>query len=228
MTSLPESVYIVRYDVRMPEVKRATRGSTTTEDVIRSAVHIVDEEGVDALNIRRLAAECGVSPMAIYRHVRDKDDLVDRVVDDVLTRGFADLRIEGDWRQRIVALLQGGRQVFLDHPGIADVCVRRPTPVAGVALFFDAMLAAFRDAGLDEAERVRGFDALLMFLLGSVLWEVPRRDTADPTEGATQVRTDRGSLGRRDASDYFDFGAHVILDGLALRAGGRSTRPIGR
>ncbi len=163
----------------MPGVKSArahSRGSTTTDEVIRSAVRIVDEDGVDALNIRRLANECGVSAMAIYRHVRDKDDLVDRVVDDVLTRGFSEIEAEGDWRTRLVALMHGGRKLFLDHPGIADVCVRRPTPVAGVAQFFDAMLTALRDAGLDEDDRVRGFDALLMFLLGSVLWEVPRRD----------------------------------------------------
>ena len=222
----------------MPGVKSRSRqrGSTTTDAVIRAAVRIVDEEGVDALNIRRLASECGVSAMAIYRHVRDKDDLVDKVVDDVLTRGFSETHLEGDWRTRIVMLMGAGRQLFLDHPGIADVCVRRPTPVAGVALFFDAMLAALRDAGLDESDRVRGFDALLMFLLGSVLWEVPRRDvererlvaTADQTPAAPQVRADRGSLSRRDASDYFDFGTHVILDGLVVRAGGPSKRRSGR
>ncbi|HMK11233.1 MAG TPA: TetR/AcrR family transcriptional regulator C-terminal domain-containing protein [Acidimicrobiales bacterium] len=222
----------------MPGVKSRPRprGSTTTEDVIHAAVRIVDDEGVEALNIRRLASECGVSAMAIYRHVRDKDDLVDRVVDDVLARGLSETHLEGDWRTRIGTLMRTGRQLFLDHPGIADVCVRRPTPVAGVALFFDAMLTALRDAGLEEADRVRGFDALLMFLLGSVLWEVPRSDvererliaTADQTPRAAQVRADRGSLSRRDASDYFDFGTHVILDGLVVRAGAPSKRRSGR
>jgi AcrR family transcriptional regulator len=194
------------------------RGSTTTDAVIRNAVRIVDEEGVDALNIRRLAVECGVSAMAIYRHVRHKDELVDRVVDDVLTRGFGEIAAAGDWRERIMATLHGGRDVFLDHPGIADVCVRRPTPVGGLALFTDGVLAALRDGGLDEEDCIRGFDALLMFLLGSVLWEMPRRDREREVVAA-QVR---------DASDYFDFAAHVILDGLALRAGGPSRRRSGR
>ena len=95
------------------------------------------------------------------------------------------------------------------------------------------------DAVIRAAVRVvdeDGVDARLMFLLGSVLWEVPRRETererliatADRAEGAAQMRADRDTLGRRDRTDYFDFGTHVILDGLALKAAARCTRRSGR
>src|SRR5438105_12622325 len=118
----------------MPTVKRPPgrrRGGVTVDDVVAAAIDIADREGVDALTIRAVADACGLSPMGVYRHVRDKDDLLDRVVDAVVTPSLENLDATGRWDQQITELFSNARQLNLDHPGVAVLSVLRPTPVVG-------------------------------------------------------------------------------------------------
>lgn len=214
---------------------RARRGHTTAAEVVATAAALVDREGVEALTIRRLAGECGVSPMAIYRHVRDKDELLDRVVDAVLGPGLDDIRLTGSWREQAVDLFRTMRRVLLDHPGIAQVCVLRATPVPNVARFFDLALAVMDEAGFGAADAVFAFDALLMFTFGSILWQIPRAETerqrlirlAVLTGAETPALLAHATqLGQRNPDAHFAFGLDAILDGLEarLRAGGDGRR----
>src|SRR5260370_33114708 len=122
-------------------------GGVTADDVVAAAIDFVAREGVYALTIRRVAEACGLSPMGIYRHVRDKDDLLDRVVDAVVGPGLRDLQASGSWDQQVADLFRYLRRLFLDHPGGAVLCVPRPTPVAGVARFYPRLLAALAEVG---------------------------------------------------------------------------------
>src|SRR5690349_1574091 len=209
----------------MPTVKRppGRRGGVTADDVVAAAIDIADREGVDALTIRRVAEACGLSPMGLYRHVRDKDDLLDRVVDAVVGPGLQDLQASGPWDQQVADLYRYLRQLLLDHPGVAALCVLRPTPVIGVARFYARMLAALAEGGFTGADAVHAFDTLLMFMFGSVLWEIPRT-TTDPRErlvavaigdeAATQIIERASELSQRDPAEYFEAGLSTILDGL--------------
>ena len=210
----------------MPTVKRPPgrrRGGVTVDDVVAAAIDIVDREGVDALTIRRVAEACGLSPMGLYRHVRDKDDLLDRVVDAVVGPGLQDLQASGPWDQQVADLFRYLRRLFLDHPGVAVLCVLRPTPVVGVARFYARLLAAPAAGGFTGTEAVHAFDTLLMFMFGSVLWEIPRA-TTDPRErlvavaigdeASTQIIERATELSQRDPAEYFEAGLNTILDGL--------------
>jgi AcrR family transcriptional regulator len=210
----------------MPTVKRSPgrgRGGVTAGDVVAAAIDIVDREGVDALTIRRVAEACGLSPMGLYRHVRDKDDLLDRIVDAVVGPGLQDLQASGPWDQQVADLFRYLRRLFLDHPGVAVLCVLRPTPVIGVARFYARILAALAEGGFTGTDAVHAFDTLLMFMFGSVLWEIPRA-TTDPRErlvavaigdeASTQIIERASELSRRDPTEYFEAGLNTILDGL--------------
>lgn len=160
--------------------------------------------------------------MAVYRHFRDKDELLDGVVAAVL----ADLgkqELTGSWREQIVELMWSARATLLDHPGIAALCVHRPTPVPGLGHFYDRAIAALEAGGYSGRQAVLGFDPLLMFLLGSVLWETPRTGTErrsllpmtamavpEAPDNLAEVET----VGRRDPGEYFAFGVGLLLDGL--------------
>lgn len=160
--------------------------------------------------------------MAVYRHFRDKDELLDGVVAAVL----ADLgkqELTGSWREQIVELMWSARATLLDHPGIAALCVHRPTPVPGLGHFYDRAIAALEAGGYSGPQAALGFDPLLMFLLGSVLWETPRTGTERrsllPTTAmavpeAPHDLVDVATVGRRDPGEYFAFGVGVLLDGL--------------
>src|SRR5258707_15682777 len=115
------------------------RGGVMVDDVVAAATGIVDGDGVDAMTIRRVAEACGLSPMGLYRHVRDKDDLLDRVVDAIVGPGLQDLQASGPWDQQMADLFRNLRRLLLDHPGVALLCVLRPTPVVGVARFYARM-----------------------------------------------------------------------------------------
>jgi AcrR family transcriptional regulator len=210
----------------MPAVKRPPGrrpGGVTVDDVVAAAIDIADREGVDALTIRRVAEACGLSPMGLYRHVRDKDDLLDRIVDAVVGPGLQDLQASGPWDQQVADLFRHLRQLFLDHPGVAVLCVLRPTPVIGVARFYARILATLAEGGFTGTDAVHAFDTLLMFMFGSVLWEIPRT-TTDPRErlvavaigdeASTQIIERANELSRRDPAEYFEAGLNTILDGL--------------
>ena len=209
----------------MPTVKRPQgrkRGEVTVDDVVAAAIDIVDREGVDALTIRRVAEACGLSPMGLYRHVRDKDDLLDRVVDAVVGPGLSDLQANGSWDQQLADLFRYLRRLLLDHPGVAVLCVLRPTPVVGVARFYSRVLAALAEGGFTGNDGVHAFDTLLMFVLGSVLWEIPRTAesrerlvaVAIGDEAATQIIERANELSQRDPTEYFQAGLNTILEGL--------------
>jgi len=196
----------------------------TTDDVVDAAIEILDREGVDAVTIRRVAEACGLSPMGVYRHVRDKDDLLDRAVDAVVGPGLADLHASGSWDQQVADLFRHLRRLLLEHPGVAVLCVLRPTPVIGVARFYARMLAALAEGGFTGTEAVHAFDTLLMFTFGSVLWEIPRttdvrvRERLIPIaigdDAATQIIERANELSQRDPTEYFEAGLNTILDGL--------------
>src|SRR6266568_3497213 len=102
----------------MPTVKRPPgrrRGGVTVDDVVTAATGIVDREGVDALTIRRVAEACGLSPMGVYRHVRDKDDLLDRIVDTVVIESVDQLHATGPWDQQVLELFRNARRLLLQH-----------------------------------------------------------------------------------------------------------------
>ena len=221
----------------MPTVKKRPgrkRGEVTTDDVVAAAIGIVDREGVDALTIRGVAEACGLSPMGVYRHVRDKDDLLDRVVDAVVGPALEDLQVSGAWDQQVADLFRYLRRLNLEHPGIAVLCVLRPTPVIGVARFYARVLAALAEGGFTGTDAVHAFDTLLMFMFGSVLWEIPRTNdvrvrqrlvaVAIGDEAATQIIERANELSRRDPTEYFEAGLNTILDGLRAGRGSQTAR----
>jgi TetR/AcrR family transcriptional regulator, tetracycline repressor protein len=203
---------------------RRPRSSLSTEQLIATAVDIVNAEGADALSIRRLAAACEVTPMAIYRHVRDKDELLDRVVEQVVAGTLpAILASDGPWYERVWHLFHLMRDHFLRHPGVAAICVMRPTPVTAVARFYDAVIAALLDSGCSADQAIHVFDTLLLFTFGSVLWQLPRRDSErerlirqaleHPTR-APNLLQHAARLTTRDPTEYFERGLEMILTGL--------------
>jgi AcrR family transcriptional regulator len=228
-------VYLVRYAVRMASVKsakRARRTRVTSSEVVAAAIDIVDRHGVDALTIRAVADACGLSPMGVYRHVRDKDDLLDQVVDAVVTPSLEIFDATGSWDHQIIELFRNARQLNLEHPGVAVLSVLRPTPVVGVARFYSRVLAALAQGGLTGTDAVHAFDTLLMFMFGSVLWEIPRPSTirerliavAAHDEASALIAERANELAHRDPTDYFEAGLATILAGLRAQHRGRRNR----
>ena len=78
--------------------RRAPWGTISREQVVNAATQVVKKGGYEGMTIRSLAAELGVAPMSLYRHVRDKDDLLDEVVDRLLAKAWRPSASPSDWQ----------------------------------------------------------------------------------------------------------------------------------
>jgi AcrR family transcriptional regulator len=127
------------------EAARA-REPLTKERILRSAVALADEGGVESLSMRRIAQELGVVPMALYKHVANKDALLDGMVDVVVAE--IDPPIEGaDWKITMRERILSARRALLRHPWAPRVLESRGEPTPTVIGYIDSMMGVFLDGG---------------------------------------------------------------------------------
>jgi AcrR family transcriptional regulator len=114
--------------------------------VLHAAVALADEGGVDALSMRKLAQELGVVPMALYKHVANKDELLDGMIDVVV--GEIDPPAGGtDWKTAIRRRVLSARGALLRHPWASRVIESRTTPTPTVLAYMDSIIGIFRAGG---------------------------------------------------------------------------------
>jgi AcrR family transcriptional regulator len=127
-------------------VKTSTRAPLSRERVLEAAVALADREGVDALSMRRLASELGVVPMALYKHVSNKEELLDGMLDLVVGE-FPPPRTDTDWRTAVRERILAAREALLRHPWASRVLETRTEPTPVVMAYMDSMIGMFRAGG---------------------------------------------------------------------------------
>jgi AcrR family transcriptional regulator len=145
------------------------RRALTRERVVAEARTVIGADGVDALSMRALATRLGVVPGALYRHVRNKEQLHDLVLDGVLAEVDCELDHALAWTERVKVLAHRLRTVLEDHPGIAGLLkTRDPLGPHSLALA-EAFLAPLQAAGLPERETGLAFFLVYDYTLGFAL-----------------------------------------------------------
>ena len=131
----------------MGQPEQARRRALLNRDrVLHAAVALADEAGIDALSMRSLAQELGVVPMALYKHVANKDELIDGMVDVVVGEidpPVPDTHWESAVRQRILS----ARRALLRHPWAFRVIASRTSPTPAVLGYTDSIIGMFRAGG---------------------------------------------------------------------------------
>ena len=132
--------------------------------IVAAAVAILEEEGLEALSMRRLAESLEVWPMAVYRHFQDKDALLDAIVEEGVG---ADLEPRsGSWRERLGSLTTKIALSLRRYPAPLRARFLGPPPSAGGQRLADAALAILRDGGFEPEEARRGWRMMLAFAAG--------------------------------------------------------------
>ena len=117
------------------------RAPLSRERVLRAAVALADEGGADALSMRKIAQELGVVPMALYKHVSNKDELLDGMVDVVV--GEIDPPPRGtDWKTAIRQRVLAARRALLGHPWASRVIESRTSPTPAVLEYMDSSISS--------------------------------------------------------------------------------------
>jgi len=165
----------------------------TRDTVLAEALALGDACGFDAVTIRGVADRLGVTPMALYRHVGDKEGLLDGLADAL----YAELRIPDpadDWWEGLAGLARSTRAVLLEHPWAVPLFSR---PLAGphALALLSALAAALRTAGFSGGEATELHDQLSNMLFALVRPELS---------------------GRRNRA-AFERGLELLRDGLAAR-----------
>jgi hypothetical protein len=112
--------------------------------------------------------------MSLYRHVEDKNDLINAVAEHVI----GDVQVpdgdDDDWKGRVVGYLRALRDEALAHPALARILAERGLTVRPVFTQLEQAHAILRRAGFSELDAVRTFYALFTYVFGFVIWELPR------------------------------------------------------
>jgi AcrR family transcriptional regulator len=122
------------------------RAPLSRERVLDAAVALADAGGVGALSMRKLAQELGVVPMALYKHVANKDELLDGMVDVVV--GEIDPPATGtDWKTAMRQRVLSARAALLRHPWASRIIESRTNATPAVLGYMDSMVGIFRAGG---------------------------------------------------------------------------------
>jgi len=162
----------------MADDVKARRG-LTTERVVDAALRAADERGLEAVSLRRLAEALAVTPMAIYRHVRNKSHLLDLMAERLLEQVDLASDESATWQNRLRRLLASYQAVIAAHPA-APLLLSRPFVSPAVPRATEALLAIFRSAGFDAAQSARVLAVISGMLLGPAIhratWSAASRD----------------------------------------------------
>jgi AcrR family transcriptional regulator len=197
--------------------------------VLRSAIGLADEAGIESLTMRKLAQELGVEAMTLYYYVANKDEILGGIVDAVVSE--IELPSTGaDWKAAIRRTAISAHEVLLRHEWAASLLLSGPGVSLSRLRYMDSILGSLREGGFSAEMTDHAYHALDSHIMGFTLWEV------GISLGLTRLQ---GSIARflqeldideyphlaehaeqhlkgRDPADEgeFEFGLDLILDGL--------------
>jgi AcrR family transcriptional regulator len=167
--------------------RRGPQRGLDLDAVVAAATAIADREGLDAVTMRRLAQDLGVSTMTLYTYVPGKDELVDVMLDAAYQR-MPRVDMTGQpWRQRLTTIADANRALYLTHPWASTVCTLRPQLGPGLMAKYEHELTAVEGLGLTEVE----MDDALTYLLGFVQANAQAANDARATQRTSHMNDEQ-------------------------------------
>ena len=213
-----------------PDAARAPHTPLNRERVLRAALALADESGIESITMRKLGEATGVEAMSLYNHVANKDDLLDAMTDAVF--GEIEMPVgENSWksamRQRAIAV----RTVLSRHRWAIGLMDSRTSPGPATLRHHDAVIGCLRDAGFSVELTAHAYSVLDSYIYGFALQErsLPF-DTPEETAQLAQTMLAQFPVEEYphlakftfehvlqpgyDYGDEYEFGLDLILDGL--------------
>ena len=204
------------------------RAPVTRDRILRAAIDLADHGGLDALSMRRLGQALGVEAMSLYKHVANKDEVLDGIA-DLLSADMRAPDATGDWKQELRASAISAHEVLLRHPWASTLIESRMNAGPNRLRYLDAVIATLRGAGFSLPIVARAFGLLDSHTYGFTLqeqaWAFDPADApelaaamvATLPEGAYPNIVAMAGLAASEPGGMgidFAFGLDLILDGL--------------
>jgi len=210
------------------------RKTLSQRAVIEVALAIGDSEGLDAVSLRRLARELGVTPMALYRYVDSKEGLLSAIADRAFEEFELPAEREDDWREEIKVLARSFRRLLLAHPMVTALFSSHPAEISqNGARVVETVLGVLRRAGFPPQEAALVESECERFILGLVVLEMgggPQLCPFNPKASSHDARAKLALLPPeafpnllealpyfdecKDADWAFEFALELIVGGL--------------
>lgn len=215
---------------RPQESSTEPRLALTRQRIVDSAIENADSAGLEALTMRGVAAMLRVAPMALYRHIANRDDLIDAMIDVVFSEIVLPLG-GADWksamRDRAISLVG----VLSRHPWAIGLMESRRHPGPANLRHHDAVIGKLRSAGFSLAQVAHAYSILDSYIYGFATTNIniPFETTAEMTAMAedmfepfpaneypnlAEFVADHAMQPGYDHAIEFEYGLDVILDGL--------------
>ncbi|WP_190199189.1 TetR/AcrR family transcriptional regulator [Streptomyces djakartensis] len=215
-----------------PSAPRKTPGRPpriSREEILAAARRIVDEAGVDRLTMRRLAMEVGSTPMALYHHVRDKEELLVLLLDDHAARTLRRPELPAHPRERVVVAATAIHAALAACPWSVEVLTADDLLSTSALWFVEQIVDGLVECGLSPDRAVHGYRAIWYYTAGELVVRTAaarRRASDDRVTYREQVFADLdpGELPRLaqladrwaplTAEDTYQEGLRALVDGL--------------
>jgi len=215
--------------------KRRPRGSLNQQVILDAAFAVTERGGLDAATFQALGAELGAHPTAVYRHFRDKDELLLAMIDALHAETLAELPDPtGDWAADLAAVAHGTHAVFMRHPSVAAYAYRTAHREHEFHIV-DRIIDCMRRAGLDDAEAARLYRVFGDFVLGYAAldaglaaldpatrnadlrsWEVEYRTL--PADDYPNIAAVAHALPAVDDPENFNLAVDLMIEAIRARA----------
>lgn len=169
-----------------PQPKRTARVRLSPERIVNAGLEIAAQPGVTTVSVRVLGTHLGTDPTAIYRHFRNKEELMQALLDELNVRSVGQVTAPPeDWKARLRQISEATLDEYTRHPAIATESVVLTTHGPGELNVIELMLDAFTVAGLSDEEVVRHYALLSSHVLSMSAGIAQNTDARTPAEPDT-------------------------------------------
>lgn len=178
-------------DIHAPQGSARTpgqRAGLTHGGIVAAALRVAERKGLEEVSMRRVAAELGVAPNALYTYFPDKTALLDALFDALLGELNPPEPVAGRWQESLAELMRASRRLVLAHPHLATLFLTRPGGPNALRLG-EAALRILKEGGVTGGSAVVALRALLTYTLGFAAMELARTMRPERRERSERTRS---------------------------------------
>ncbi|MEU1900385.1 TetR/AcrR family transcriptional regulator [Nocardiopsis dassonvillei] len=229
----------------LSESRKGPRPALSLERIVNAGIDIADAEGIEALSMRKLAAELGMGTMSLYRYVPNKSELLNLMLDQVSGTQLGRLDPDGGWRDTLTTAAWRGRELYLRHRWLLQVNWSRPVLGPNSVAEMEETMSGLVDLPFSDREKFMVISLLDSYVTGSarqrILYENATVESGMADEEfwgnqlsvlvkamesgdfPTMAAMDDDAFGA-DWEETFALGLRLVLDGIDREVARRAAR----
>ncbi|HEY7660020.1 MAG TPA: TetR/AcrR family transcriptional regulator [Actinomycetota bacterium] len=208
------------------------RTPLSRDRIVDAALRVMDDEGLEAVSMRRIGRELGVEAMSLYNHVEDKEDILDGICERVMS-SFEYPEPGHDWEETVRRGARSWRTLLKNHPDVMRLLAEERGPVRSIDALrpMEFALRLFREVGLSDRDAAQTFHAFGGYIQGFVIMEMGsiaggttashlqahKEVTAELPEEFEALRAVDRYFAECSPDEQFEFGLDLLIRGVLER-----------